>query len=253
MDQESLYVNLVSVFTSDMSGFASSNPMTGAHLDNHNVILGYLVSDVKEDNVEIPVHAVDILANSILNEHSFNHKFDQIAFPLCRIRSTISVKTSSSLISKAVVQNFMGRLLEFRTSSEETYYGCEGLILDKNLDPILLATVDVDKAESDEEETFLRVKSFNVRISPKVFDRDTALSKYLINKLIPLYLSRKIRDVDVMGSICIDSEGITPRIIVEDSNKFIVKAEAPESVDFDKNMAVFLKKKSVIDEIINAI
>lgn len=95
------------------------------------------------------------------------------------------------------------------TSKGEVYYGAPGLILNKDLEPIIIGMVEYMQENSNT--TFYR----NVlKINPNVFVSEGFLEKAIIKKLIPFYTRTNI--------------GLsTTRVEIDDISKYIVKPVSP--------------------------
>ena len=121
----------------------------------------------------------------------------------------------------------VGELNQTKDKDGNIYYGCKGLILDNNLNPLVLTTITY-KGEGEE-----LVKTFTVRISPRVFLINKAMEKGIQKYLIEFCSSTQF--------ISYLREQVQPNIIINnDIDKFIRHAKAPTNINVNEEIQQLL-------------
>ena len=172
------------------------------------------ITEVDNDNIkEVPSYNIMVSKKS-----SYLHTLDYI--PIVR-------KTFGTMIKDLSIYRRVGELNATKDKDGNIYYGCKGLILDNNLNPLVLTTITY-KGEGEE-----LVKTFTVRISPKVFLKDsimeTGIQKYLLNLCSSNQYISYLR------------EQVQPNIIINnDIDKFIQSPPVPNSINTNKDIQEFL-------------
>lgn len=136
------------------------------------------------------------------------------------------------------------RICAITTSKGEKYFGGNGLILDKDLDPLLLSTVHVGYSEQG---SFIDVeRGALVHIHPKVFiEGDRSINKVLQKKGITYYLERGTPNPD-------SGRRMPIKVVLDDSKEFIKKIAKPNPTTFSTaNISKLVKDN--IDEVLNQI
>lgn len=172
------------------------------------------ITEVDNDNIkEVPSYNI-----MVSNEHSYLFSLDYV--PIVR-------KTFGSMIKDLSVYRGIGELNTTKDKDGNIYYGCRGLILDNNLNPLVLTTVTF-KGEGKE-----LVKIFTVRISPRVF-----LINKTMEKGIQKYLIEYCSGTQFIGYL---REQVQPNIIISnDIEKFLHRPVVPNSIDTNTNIQEFL-------------
>lgn len=136
-------------------------------------------------------------------------------------------KTFGTMIRDLSVYRGIGELGKTKDKDGNIYYGCKGLILDNNLNPLVLTTITY-KGEGKE-----LVKTFTVRISPRVF-----LINKTIEKGIQKYLIEFCSSNQFIGYL---REQVQPNIIINnDIDKFIQHPTVPNSINTNNDIQEFL-------------
>ena len=139
-----------------------------------------------------------------------------------------------------------GRLLKATTPKGEVYYGNNGIILDKNFDPLLLSTRVVSCVEGPVRRSRHITKSgVTVYLSPKVFTDDQGmLNKALAKKGIAFYLSQNI------SMSFWNNENERAKVVIDDMSRFFKKVERPD-VNALSNGVFTEVLKDNIDEVLS--
>ena len=136
-------------------------------------------------------------------------------------------KTFGTMIKDLSVYRGIGELNTTKDKDGNIYYGCKGLILDNNLNPLVLTTITY-KGEGEE-----LVKTFTVRISPRVF-----LINKTMEKGIQKYLMEFCSSNQFIGYL---REQVQPNIIINnDIDKFIQHPTVPNSINTNNDIQEFL-------------
>lgn len=136
-------------------------------------------------------------------------------------------KTFGTMIKDLSVYRGIGELNTTKDKDGNIYYGCKGLILDNNLNPLVLTTI-IYKGEGKE-----LVKTFTVRISPRVF-----LINKTMEKGIQKYLMEFCSSNQFIGYL---REQVQPNIIINnDIDKFIQHPTVPNSINTNNDIQEFL-------------
>lgn len=138
-----------------------------------------------------------------------------------------------------------GRLIKVTTPKGETYYGNNGVILDKDFEPLFLSTRIINCTNGSARGSRIISKGqTTVYLSPKVFTDDQGiLNKALAKKGIAFYLSQNI------SQSYWNDEIIKAKVIIDDMSKFFRKVERPDvNALSEKEFSKVLKEN--IDEVL---
>lgn len=172
------------------------------------------ITEIDNDNIkEVPSYNI-----IVSNEYSYLFSLDYV--PIIR-------KTFGTMIKDLSVYRGVGELNATKDKDGNVYYGCKGLILDNNFNPLVLTTITF-KGEGEE-----LVKTFTVRISPRVF-----LINKTMEKGIQKYLMEFCSSTQFISYL---REQVQPNIIINnDIDKFIRHSIVPNSIDTNKDIQEFL-------------
>lgn len=172
------------------------------------------ITEIDNNNIkEVPSY--NIIGS---NRHSYLFPLDYV--PIVR-------KTFGVMIKDLSIYRGVGALNQTKNKDGNTYYGCRGLILDSNFNPLVLTTINY-KGEGEE-----LVKTFTVRISPKVFLRDSTMEKGIQKYLLEFCSSNQF--IDYLR------EWVQPNIIISnDIDKFIQCPPIPNSINTNNDIQEFL-------------
>ena len=136
-------------------------------------------------------------------------------------------KTFGIMIKDLSIYRGLGELNKIKDKDGNIYYGCKGLILDRDFNPLVLTTITY-KGEGEE-----LIKTFTVRISPKVFLRDSVMEKGIQKYLLEYCSSNQF-----IGYL---REYVQPNIIINnDIDKFIQSPPIPNSINTNIDIQEFL-------------
>lgn len=197
----------------------------------------FLRVDLSSSHVEIPVFGKNkveeileqnIMETSNVKELNIN-LFHQRPLGLC--------KTSNSIFK--IICRYLNafRLVRIKTYQGEVYYGGQGIILDKNRNPILFATI-----EADIEDGYIKENNVKIYISPSVFSSNNMLEKSIRRQVIPYYLEEGVYigtyNRLVVNQFKIKRHSMTiPEIIIKDvSDKFFINPYEPKDSEIETSI-----------------
>ena len=172
------------------------------------------ITEIDNDNIkEVPSYNI-----TVSNRYSYLFPLDYI--PIVR-------KTFGIMIKDLSMYRGVGELNQTKDKDGNIYYGCKGLILDRDFNPLVLTTITY-KGEGEE-----LVKTFTIRISPKVFLRDSIMEKGIQKYLLEFCSSNQF--------ISYLREYVQPNIIINnDIDKFIQRPSIPNSINTNTDIQEFL-------------
>ena len=171
------------------------------------------ITEIDNGNIkEVPSYNI-----IVSNRYSYLFPLDYV--PVVR-------KTFGIMIKDLSIYRGAGELNKIKDKDGNIYYGCKGLILDRDFNPLVLTTITY----KGEEEL---VKTFTVRISPRVFLRDSIMEKGIQKYLLEFCSSNQF-----IGYL---REWVQPNIIISnDIDKFIQCPPIPNSINTNNNIQEFL-------------
>lgn len=213
---------------------ASSTLRGELSLDSNNVFRKNLIVDLEGEELEIPVIArihCETILTSLLREEKITPEMPQqvqkIVLPLYDNTYSITKRTFDSIIRQFFAGvRFSDRLQKITTAKGEVYYGGKGIILDKDLAPILLCTLKARKGYGEYMNTITYYRPV-CHISPKVFTESTSLmNKGIIKRVIPFYTTENVTLPDTYMCRCA-TRSSTVEIIIDDFSRFFVEPVKP--------------------------
>lgn len=212
-------------------------------LDRNNVFNKLCVIDLTGDTIEVPVFAKSVVEDTIMNSASTT----KIVMPLYSNSNTYNRRTAGSIIRSFFMRgNLTERLQKVVTNKNEVYYGMRGIILDEHFNPLIMATISLDRESR-------MYKKVTIYIHPEVFLNTTGLiHKSIIKKIIPFYISYN-EDLSYRGRgvYYIVESSVRPQVIIEDATKKFIQSPnrpSPQSCTDDKLNQLLIEN---IDEILN--
>lgn len=216
-----------------------------SNLENGRVFSHILSVDISGDSFEVPVFASELAFNAKLSGYS------EVAIPLFNNSShgLVQKKMVGSILKDFMNINLTKRLLGVEVSNGHIYYGCPGLILDENFNPLLMTTFQIDSKTKE------GVVKCICRISQSVLSRqDESIPKAIYKKIVPLYCTKtldfiwfnnhRVRSVErnFVEVIFCSSPGIvvspvlpTPEGITDDVFDKILNEELVETTTYNDN------------------
>ena len=216
---------------------------------NENEFFKYALKIEYKDNTEIPIFCCGLVANRL---PCVGTNVKTVYVPLFKNRPT-TYKTTHMIFRHLLRPNFYGsNMKHIMDGKGNDYYGCPGIIFNKDMIPILMSTVTIGIVGSE-----YSVKSINLRVHPCVFNSAGPIEKLIVSKIIPYYSTEAETmnfflpsNIDI--SILLDTHARKQvkisKIEISDSiEKFIFHPEAPTEVfnDSDINRMLLENAESV--------
>lgn len=183
----------------------------------HNGKLDKFISIKSSPHNEIPVFCFETIVPYL------RHEGNEVILPLTynNERADKAYKTAHMLFHHIIKLPTVGkRLTRIRASSGEIFYGANGILLDSNRNPIMLATIRTEGLLN------ISMEELILYINPKVFNNEGILNKYIKDKIIPhilsgIYLTGGSFIRGINNRIGIDSCGnfrdVAPKIVISDT------------------------------------
>lgn len=193
-------------------------------LDNNSIISHYMELEGVNNNLELPTFLkrrfeLYIQRYSINNENTTTFVAPLIQGDYSSIATTVSIMLKYGFRYKS----YNSDIVRFITKDNEIYYIGKGLILNSEFKPLLYCTLSCNM----EGNRWIYANP-KVYLDPTVFINSDTVSKHIIKKMIPCYVS-----IDSLGEIS-DSSYTSflskPEIIIKDLSNIIKKTNNPSSI-----------------------
>lgn len=222
------------------------NQMTGYEMGN--IWQFFIKIDLKDkQNIRIPLFLIGCF---YIKRLMYRPETEIILVPANRYgtRVATTARTGDTIIkSFAISPNSLVNIInKADTDKGETYYGCPGIILNKDW-RVLFMVVTNCKIEDG-----IKVTDYKVYIHPSVFYTEGLLEKCIANKIVPFILSHPIH-LYTGEYITPDHElCTTPEIVVKDiTDEFFYNAVVPKDVPSKEEIDQLLLDH--IDEVDNVV
>lgn len=219
--------------------------LMGAPADSMMLCPVMLQFDVTYESSEVPTMCTRIYENLLpkITEPG------AVVIPMAVDPYSFNAAGAETILKKFARQSAnYGRLLKATTPKGEVYYGNNGIILDKNFDPLFLSTRVISCVNANGTVSRARriTKSgVTVYLSPKVFTDDQGmLNKALAKKGIAFYLSQNI------SMSYWNNENEHAKVVIDDMSKFFRKVERPDVNALSTNVFTEVLKDN-IDEVLS--
>ncbi len=226
---------LNSVFNNAYRANSNIRMLTNLNLTSEDLNKRFLKFNINTEVVEIPTciksHIENLLSKHYtqLNDTPWD-SLPEIAMPLCCNARAQTRRTADTIIKDFFYQtNNEERLHKITTNKGEIYYGCKGLILDKDWIPIFMATV-ICKNISSGHQYRLEFKDAKIYLHPKVFlDTNSLINKTIIKKVLPYYLTNTVPITSNM--VTRPTVWIKPQICIQDTSNWFTQTKQPTSIN----------------------
>lgn|SRR5574344_161412 len=239
MEHHQFVYSLKSIFGPSLQGNRNAEvSLSSIRFAYYNVYSKYFVFEIKVNTRELPVYC-----NAAFTPHLHSAIIDtdtRVAISLTP-DSYINRGTYDTIIRDFFQRGHRCNMLKCTTGRGEEYYGCPGIILDKDFNPLMIAFYDITPNLGGI--TGFKITGVTIKVSPKVYSNPTGLlEKAIINKIIPSYavttVSSSLDGFDSPGEV-------TPRIVIEDISKYVVGPSVPSSpATMDRDINNFLARNS---------
>lgn len=204
-----------------------------------------LTFDVTYESSEVPTMCTRIYENLL----SKITEPGTVVIPMAVDPYSFTAAGAETMLKKFSRQSAScGRLLKAITPKGEVYYGNNGIILDKDFNPLFLSTRIVSCTNADATARGSRriTKSgVTIYLSPKVFTNDQGmLNKALAKKGIAFYLSQNI------SMSYWDNQNERAKVVIDDMSRFFKKVEKPDVNTLSNGVFTEILKGN-IDEVLS--
>lgn len=231
--------------------------------EDNNVYTLFLNIKAHENKVEIPIFCKDNILRALYSSCP-NHTIN-ISIPFIRDIISISTFRSSDPLIRHLTYYAPTQANMFsvtKTVKGEEYYGNCGLIFDKDMNLLLLNTIEYEIKENSDNAINFYARKVKVYVHPLVFYTDGTVEKCIINKIIPYSLQKGISiNNSHIGAVrnCVNFDDpvnyrgfhrAIPEIIVTDiKDKFFYEPVLP-SVSINNNDINEMLERNV-EEVLN--
>lgn len=223
--------NLTRVFIAESNITVEDVNNSDVTLDRNNVFGKLFVVNIAPDEIEVPIFvrpAIEEVVRNNLQYPSISN-IKKVIVPMYVNSYPQSRRTADSIITDFFTRvDFNQRLQKVTTNKGEVYYGGKGLILDKDFKPLLLCSLVCKKMEHRGRQIMSYYKPV-VHVSPQVFlDGNGLISKSILKKVIPLYVSHNILSVNTPSYFRSDiPDNTKPQILIDDVSGYIEEPIKP--------------------------
>ena len=211
-------------------------------LDGSTMYDKFLSVNISESEIEIPIFCRYKIEELIYDKLYYPNtpnlaNIKEVIIPLYCNTIVQNKRTADSIIKEFFTRtNFGDRLQKVVTNKGEIYYGGKGIIFNKDFTPLFIATLIGEKEIVDGNTVFTYNRA-TIHINPKVFlDTHGLISKSILKKVIPLYVSQTIRintNSRFRSSLPIS---YTPQILIDDVSGWIKKVKLPTPSNCSNNI-----------------
>lgn len=202
--------------------------------NHNNVFKKFITLDISQEEFEIPVMAKipveKCIMENIRSIICISNPITEVVLPLYRVRSSAIRKSASTIVKELFSTST--RMMEVENSKGDVYYGCPGLIMDSQCNPIFMCTVTCRLKKSlTETITGICYSNPTIHINPKVFlDTKDMVHKFILKDLIPFYIRENlVGRQDVNKSVLTISHelGHKANIVISDTSRYIREPAKP--------------------------
>lgn len=189
---------------------------------------------LKDNIIEIPAFvSCDFINNIDNNIDSLNSYCMPLGLGLTNNYKTIDVIISNILGRRPSVES---EIFVSRSDKYGNICGCEGMLLDKDLNPLLLTVLGCSNTDGG-----LEYEYFKVYVNPKVSLMETDLDKHIYTKIVPYCMTNSLF-MSPSRKLIINKR-VGSRVLVEFKDVkdvFFVKPSIPQSEDYNKEISKLL-------------
>lgn len=198
-----------------------------ANLENGRVFSHLMSIDISKDSFEVPLFA----RSSVITAK--RKGYTEVVIPMFNNTSfgLIARKMAGVILHSFLDTRFTKRLSGIKSASGHIYYGCPGLILDENFNPLLMLTMKVSYVNGD-----VIADKCICRIPQSVLSRqDELIPKTIYKKIVPLYCTKPLTHVRLDGMLQSHLKGQHVEVILHSSPSIVLSPvlPTPESITDD--------------------
>ena len=223
------------------SNSANSSPHSEINYLYNNVCGLAFSIDCNKKQLVVPMFCRALIEDSIFNVLNGISVDENIVYLYAN--GIPSDKRTANAIFKYFNSTIFGdRLSKIVTNKGAVYYGGHGIILDKNMKPLVLCA-----AEGEFTDNNFKYTRAVIYVHPSVFNSSEVVEKGIIKTLIPAYTSSSIRLLFINEAM-----EFTPEVVIKDfTDDFFIRPIAPKPSGFTKeNINTFLL--DYVDDIVSA-
>lgn len=195
----------------------------------------YMELPINEDTFELPVFASEPLWKLI--RYGEDIYYDAIVVKVSSKGLRPSYKSLDGMMREGLNLDFSNRLMYLDCVKQGNevlpYYVSHGSVFDRNMNPCMLCSFIVERHRNPDSLPLYVLKKFLIRISPEVLKKEDALQRYIVNKILPVFLdsnprffSRNVSDSSFPVRVQKDP-GMVQSVVVEPMPFIPRKADAP--------------------------
>ena len=227
------------------SNSINSNPNPEINYLYNNVCGLAFSIDFSKNHLIIPMFCRSFIDDAIYNILN-GGSVDECIVGLYANGRPSDKRTANAIFKYFNNTSFGDRLSKVVTNKGVTYYGGPGIILDKDMKPLVLCAIEGEFIENNFIRNDFKYTRAVIYVHPSVFSSSEVVEKGIIKTLIPAYTSRSIR--------CFfrDNITLTPEVVIKDfTDDFFIKPVVPKPSEFTKeNINTFLL--DYVDDIVSA-
>jgi hypothetical protein len=223
--------------------FRSYNPEVSnlsCHSFSDNIIFRKAIRVKYEEDTEIPIFCCNAITRKL--QYTIPNKKEAFV-PLIK-GNTLNYKTAHMIFKYLTRCNtYNGNIDLVRDDKGNDYYGCSGVIFNKDMIPLMMPTIVIGKDGNNH----WYIKSINVRVHPCVYSSNGPIEKLIANKIIPyLSLEKEFIDISMPSTIsdnvlrnesgCTIPVRISKVEISEDIENFFFSPKVPTEILSDEEI-----------------
>lgn len=227
------------------SNSISSNPNSEINYLYNNVCGLAFSIDFSKNHLIIPMFCRSFIDDAIYNILN-GGSVDECIVGLYANGRPSDKRTANAIFKYFNNTSFGDKLSKVVTNKGVIYYGGHGIILDKDMKPLVLCAIEGEFIENNFIRNDFKYTRAVIYVHPSVFNSSEVVEKGIIKTLIPAYTSRSIRCF-FRGNIT-----LTPEVVIKDfTDDFFIKPVVPKPSEFTKeNINTFLL--DYVDDIVSA-
>lgn len=203
----------------DEKGYDIIEKLHFANLENGRVFSHLMSIDISGDTFEVPLFARSLAVNAKRKGYT------EVVIPMFNNTSfgLTTRKMAGVILYSFLNTKFINRLSGIISASGHIYYGCPGLILDENFNPLFMLTVQVSFGNGN-----ARATKCICRIPQSVLShQDELIPKTIYKKIIPLYCTQSLNVVRLDGITQRHLKGQYVEVILHSSPSIILSPNLP--------------------------
>lgn len=201
-------------------------------LDNNDIMSHYIELNMVTNNIEVPTFLRRkfeyFIGRHIISDTNI------LVSPLTQNDYTNTATISIILKYGFMYKSYNSDIVKFITRNNEVYYVGKGLILNSEFKPLLYCTLSCSMDGNK-----YRYTNPKIYLDPTVFINSDTVSKHIIKKLIPCYISMNSLGVmrcPIYSYFHGDSFLNKPEIIIKDLSNIIKNTNSPNSINITEDI-----------------